>query len=364
MNTNILKPLFLMLLIVISCNVNAQQKTRQAVDSIGFATKAWQMDSVVQRINRTYGAFIDSVNKVNGLEPDIAFRLAICPHDDYTYAGFLYKCALSHIKAKTVIIFGVAHKAKNFGIEQKLVFDSFNSWKEPYGKVKVSPLRDEIIKRLPQGDYIIHDSLQQAEHSVEAIVPFLQYQTRDVQLIPILVPYMDFTMMEKYAGDLARVLKQLIKAHGLQWGRDIAIVISNDAVHYGDEEWGGRNYATYGCDAAGYQKAVHHENEIIANALLPRPDTTSVRKFFNYTVEPGNWREYRWPWCGRYSVPVGLLTGMYLGEMRGDNIHSGILMGYSTSIAHQPLPVEDLMMGKTAIATLHHWVGYAAIGYR
>ena len=127
---------------------------------------------------------------------------------------------------------------------------------------------------------------------------------------------------------------------------------------------GGKNYATYGCDSAGYEKAVKHENEIIATSLLPVPDKTTAKKFYNYTVQPGNWREYQWPWCGRYSVPFGLLTGMYLGEISGTRLAEGIKMGYSTSIAQKPLPVDDLMMGKTAVATLHHWVGYAAIGYK
>lgn len=42
---------------------------------------------------------------------------------------------------------------------------------------------------------------------------------------------------------------------GLEWGRDFCIVISTDAVHYGDKEWGGKNYAPYGTDSAGYAKA-------------------------------------------------------------------------------------------------------------
>jgi len=361
----VMKELVLFLMVSLFClGLSAQEKIRQPVDTIGFATRAWQMDSIMRRIYRTYGPGIASANKVNMLNGKTAFRLAICPHDDYTYAGFLYESVLSHISAKTVIIFGVAHKAKKFGVEQKLVFDSFNEWKEPYGNIKISPLRDDIIKNLPKEDYIIHDSLQQAEHSVEALVPFLQYYNRDVQIIPILIPYMDFEMMEKYSADLAKVIAGVMKKNDLKWGNDFALVISNDAVHYGDEDWGGKNYATYGCDTAGYEKAVNHENEIINNSLLPLPDTANIHKFVNYTVQPGNRREYQWPWCGRYSVPFGLLTGMYLGQISGAEIPEGIKMGYSTSIAHKPLPVEDLLMGKTAGATLHHWVGYAAIGYR
>lgn len=334
------------------------------VDSIGFATKAWQMDSIVRRIDRAYAISIDSVKRLNRLNKSTAFRLAICPHDDYTYAGYLYESVLPFIKAKTIVVFGVAHKAKKFNVEQKLVFDSFDEWKEPYGNVRVSPLRTDILKNLSKDDYIVHDSLQQAEHSVEALIPFLQYHNRDIQIIPILIPAMDFEMMEKYSMELAKAIDLVMKKNKLKWGADIALVISNDAVHYGDEEWGGKNYATYGCDQTGYEKAMNHENEIISSSLLPILDTVSIHKFFNYTVQPGNWRDYRWTWCGRYSVPFGLLTGMYLDQITGGEKLKGIKVGYSTSIAHQPLPVEDLKMGKTAIATLHHWVGYAAIGYR
>ncbi len=352
------------LIFLFSFQLHAQKKVRLPIDSVGFATKSWQMDSVVKRIDKIYSSDIDSAKGLSTLNENTTFRLAICPHDDYTYAGFLYESVIPHIKAKTVIIFGVAHKAKKFNVEQKLVFDSFDEWKEPYGNSKVSPLRDEISRKLPKDEYIIHDSLQQAEHSVEAIIPFLQYYNRNVQFVPILIPAMSFSMMEKYAFELATAIDKVMKKNHLSWGDDIALVISNDAVHYGDEEWGGTNYAKYGCDTAGYKKALDHENEIISTSLLPRPDKTRIHKFFNYTVQPGNWHDYQWPWCGRYSVTFGLLTGLYLGQIRNEAPLEGTKIGYSTSIEQKPLPVEDLNMGKTAIATLHHWVGFAAIGYK
>lgn len=355
----------MILMIFLSClHLNAQKKIRQPIDTIGFATNAWQMDSVVNRINRIYGSGIDSMCRRNFPDEKTPLRLAICPHDDYTYAGFLYESVIPHIKAKTVIIFGVAHKAKFFKVEQKLVFDNFDEWKEPYGNTRISALREDIIKKLPKDEYIINDSLQQAEHSIEAIVPFLQYHNRDVQIIPILIPAMDFSMMKKYSMELARVIDKVMKDKNLKWKEDIAILISNDAVHYGDEDWGGKNYATYGCDTAGYENALNHENEIIDNSLLPQLDTSTIHKFFNYTVQPGKWREYQWPWCGLYTVPFGLLTGMYLSQIRNEERLNGINLGYSTSVDHKPLPVDDLNMGKTAVATLHHWVGFAAIGYK
>jgi AmmeMemoRadiSam system protein B len=319
---------------------------------------------VFQRIHRIHRATLDSIKKANSLTPEDIFRLAVCPHDDYTYAGFLYESVLPFIKAKTVILFGVAHKARKFDVERKLVFDSFDVWKEPDGNVRVSALREEIMRNLPPEDFIVHDSLQQAEHSVEALIPFLQYHNRNVQIVSILVPAMDFDLMKKISGDLAGAINKVMNKNRLDWGKDLALVISTDAVHYGDEEWGGSNYAQYGCDEAGYEKAVQHEKEIISNCLLPELSTATIQKFFDYTVQPGNWREYQWTWCGRYSVPMGLLTGMNLSEIRKEKTPEGLEMGYSTSIAQKPLPVEDLNMGKTANATLHHWVGYAAVGYK
>jgi len=49
-----------------------------------------------------------------------------CPHEDYKYAAGLFHKTLSGIKAKTIILIGVAHRARNFNLESKLVFGSFN----------------------------------------------------------------------------------------------------------------------------------------------------------------------------------------------------------------------------------------------
>ena len=35
-----------------------------------------------------------------------------------------------------------------------------------------------------------------------------------------------------------------------------------------------------------------------------------------------------------------------------------------TTISQEHVPVKDIRMGHTAIATIHHWVGFAAVGYK
>jgi len=345
--------------------LNAQRGgIRVPVDTIGFATQAWQMDSIMARINRQFGKQISLALSQKKITKKSIWKLAICPHDDYAYAGWMYPMVLQNIKAPVVILLGVAHKARLFGIEDKMVFDSHESWQAPYGPVKVSGLRDKITNQLPKSEYIIHDSLQDIEHSLEALVPFLQYYNPSVEIVPILVPAMSMEKMEGLAGSLAWAISKMMDTEDLDWMKDIAIVISNDAVHYGCEDWGGKDLAPYGCDQEGYKKAIAHEQEIIANSLTGGIVKMQIRRFAKYTVQDTNFRTYKWTWCGRYSVPFGLLTAFYLQQHTKAYPPAGTLIGYSTSIDHAILPVEDLGMGVTAPATIKHWVGYAAMGFR
>jgi hypothetical protein len=149
----------------------------------------------------------------------------------------------------------------------------------------------------------------------------------------------------------------------MSWGDDYALLLTTDAVHYGDEDWGGKNFAVYGTDSAGYAEALDHENmimEILSGELVP----SKVKAFCDITVMEEDHREYKWTWCGRYSVPMGLLTAFRLNILTDGEPLRGQIIGYSNSIDHQHLKVDDLQMGTTAPANMHHWVGYAAIGYQ
>jgi hypothetical protein len=80
-------------------------------------------------------------------------------------------------------------------------------------------------------------------------------------------------------------------------------------------------------------------------------------------VDQEDCREYLWTWCGRYSVPFGLLTSLNLAAKNSYSLE-GSLVGYASSIDHPVLPVTDLGMGITAGASFRHWVGYAAVGFK
>ena len=78
---------------------------------------------------------------------------AICPHDDYLYAGRGYVHVMREVKAPRVILFGVSHTARRRGIQDKLIFDDFSAWKSAYGNCPVSPMREEIVAALPPASF-------------------------------------------------------------------------------------------------------------------------------------------------------------------------------------------------------------------
>jgi MEMO1 family protein len=348
----------------LSPNLSAQNLlVRQPVDTVGFATSQRQMDSVMARIQRGQGSLLRKSLKKVGISGDDAWKTIISPHDDYSYVGYLYPALFLNLKAKTIILFGVAHKARQMGIENRIVFDSYSYWKTPQGRIPVSSIREEIIREMPAGTCLVSDSLESVEHSVEALVPFIQYYRPDAEIISILIPAMNFERSEKIAHLLALAIQKAVAKRNWTWGTDFAMVISSDAVHYGDEGWGGSNYAFCGADIAGYQRAVKHEWEII-HTLSGRFTPGEIRKFTSLTVDEKDYRTYKWTWCGRYSIPMGLLTSYYLSESLKMKPLVGTPVQYSTSIDKEPLPVKDLRMGVTAPANIHHWVGYPAIGYK
>jgi MEMO1 family protein len=356
------RSIFLMSIITVfvlftyACKSSEREKggtinVRPLRDTIGFAQYSWQMDSLVWRIERAGW-------KNN---PGLPLKFAICPHDDYTYVGTLYPELLQNIKAPNLILIGVAHKAAQLGIENYLVFDSFSHWHGPWKNVPVSPVREEIYRLLTDKFAILNDSLQKVEHSVEALIPYLQYFNKDISIVSILVPAMSPDRMQECGRALAEAISTVAKNRKWELGRDFAIVATTDAVHYGNEDWGGKDMAFYGCDAAGNKKALEHESEIFDNTLRGEITSEKIRRFSSYTLKDTDYHEYKWTWCGRYCLPVALYTSYYL------NVSEpliGELAGYSTSITSQHIMVDDIRMGRTAIATDCHWVGYAALGYR
>ncbi|NOZ55689.1 MAG: AmmeMemoRadiSam system protein B [Calditrichaeota bacterium] len=339
------------------------QTTRGLVDSVGYATRPEQMEALlplVQALEAEELARDDSaVWAVHGEN----WVTGISPHDDYVYAGRVYWHLFRKYHAKTAILIGVAHKAWRWNEADRLIFDAFRYWRGPWGKVPVSALREELLGSLPKEHVVVSNAYESEEHSLEGLIPWLQMQRRDVEIVPILVPYMHWGRMDTLATELARALAKAVKARQWVWGKDFVILISSDAVHYGDEGWGGKNYAPFGADSLGHAKAVQREYDLIRRYLTGPIQGERLRDFLYTLVDSTNLRNYKITWCGRFSIPFGLDLSRHLASELGRPVPEGYLLRYGDSWTLGRLPVSLGGLGVTAPRSLHHWVGYAAIVY-
>ena len=242
------------------------------------------------------------------------------------------------------------------------IFGDFTHWESPYGALKVSDLNAAIIERLPKPSYVVHNEIYKTEHSLEATLPFLNRKNKRLEIIPILVPYINYKTIDSVSNDLSNVVSKILKEKNLEYGKDVSIVISSDAVHYGNEGWS-RDLAPFGVDAEGIKKARALDMEIIEKCLVGEISNEKVKKFTEYTVQAHDYKEYKWVWCGRYSVPFGLSFANKLNQALYNKPLSGTFLAYETSIDHHLIKVEDIGVETKTIANQNHWVAYASIKF-
>lgn len=91
--------------ILLSDNSGAQiPKVRHPADTAGFATFGWQMDSIMTRTCWEQGKLFQKTLSDADISDISAWETVICPHDDYTYVGFLYPAIIKNLKAKPLLL--------------------------------------------------------------------------------------------------------------------------------------------------------------------------------------------------------------------------------------------------------------------
>ena len=108
--------------------------------------------------------------------------------------------------------------------------------------------------------------------------------------------------------------------------------------------------------------AVKRDVDLAENYLCGPINLDKLKSFMYQCVDPADVKQYRIPWCGRFSIPFGLNVASRLMEALEDRKLTGTLLDYGTSVSEASLEVEGI--GVTAPNNLHHWVGYAAVGYK
>jgi hypothetical protein len=179
--------------------------------------------------------------------------------------------------------------------------------------------------------------------------------------VPIIVPAMDVERMEQLSARLGDALAAALRRHGWTLGRDVALVISSDAVHYGPDF----KYVPYGEGGIeAYAKAVAADEALLTGPLAGPVIVDGVRALSARFVDPLQPDTYRLTWCGRFSVPLGLLTLTRTMQASAGRAPVGVPLAYATSVGAPELAVRESGLGETAPANLYHFVGYPAAAYR
>lgn len=321
-------------------------------DTVGFASTAAQMAAAWD----SSGPLLPEERL--GTAPPPGVLGVVCPHDDYLYAGRIYKAVLPLVTARTVVLVGVFHRWKRFGARDVLVLDSYRAWRTPDGELAVSPLREELRAALPAGTAVVSDAMHDSEHSLEALAYWLRHGRPEREIVPVMVATSSFERLQTLAGQLAATLAPALQRRGWQLGRDVAVVVSSDAVHYGPD-FAQVPFGDGGIEA--YEKAAARDRALLTGPLAGPLTAEKVRQAYETWVDPADPGTYRVSWCGRFSVPLGLLLLRDLTARLGLSGPVGVPVAYGTSVGGPEITSRESGLGVTAPANLHHFVGYPGL---
>ncbi len=341
----------------------ASTQVRAQLDTVGFAVSPADMQDVLAA-----SLAAESLPLLSAAPTVPACVAAILPHDDYLYAGRTAVHALPYLRAKRWIVFGVCHACRRVGVRDKLLLDDSLSWRVAGREFAVDTgLRAALAAQLGSIAEVSAER-QAAEHSIEALLPWLGAAVDKPLFVPVLVSGMDLPSLRERAALFADALAAICRKRGWVPGRDIGILISADAVHYGCEGWGASGgYAPFGCDEAGHA-AGRAQDVTLAEATLAGPlSDASVGAFARLVWDAASpdfqTKPYRITWCGLWSIPFGLTVAERLQADLGGAPLGGTLLRYGDSVSDGRLEVPGTRLGVTAPNTLGHWVGYATVVY-
>ena len=328
---------------------------RGQIDTVGYAATAegmarvWELAAQAPRPE----ALGDPV------EPGVLG--VIGPHDDYIYTAPVYREIFPLVTAKTVVLIGPFHRYRKYEARDRLVFDTYRAWRSPDGEVPVSSLREELMAALPRDMAVQDDAAHDSEHSLEPILYWLRHARRDLEIVPIIMTATSFERFTDMAAKAGDALADAMKRRGWQLGRDVAIVISTDGTHYGDDF----KYSPYGAGGVeALSKAREHDRRLIRETLAGPLRVEGARGFFDTVVDPARPDTYRVPWCGRFSVTFGTMFLQRTAERLGLPTPRGYPIALGVSVDTPELDVRKQGMAPTNPANLYHFVTHPAIAYR
>ena len=157
-------------------------------------------------------------------EGKVAPFAIIAPHAGYMYSGQVAAYGFSLLKNQkydTVFLLGSSHNA----LIDKISVYNGDYYRTPLGKVEIDKkISRKILNK--SADFAYIPELHNKEHSLEAELPFLQYQLDEFKIVPILTSKKKKKILSKMADSLIEIVEKTNKK--------TLFVLSTDMSHYHD----------------------------------------------------------------------------------------------------------------------------------
>jgi AmmeMemoRadiSam system protein B len=146
----------------------------------------------------------------------------IAPHAGYVYSGRIAAKAFAALKkAKTFVILSPNHT----GLGSAVSIYPQGQWQNSLGQVKVNDkLATELAEKVEGAE--LDESAHLQEHSIEVMLPFLQFLFQGFKIVPITLAEHNLERLKALAQALADLSEQ----------EDLALIASSDFTHFEAEE--------------------------------------------------------------------------------------------------------------------------------
>ena len=148
----------------------------------------------------------------------------IVPHAGWVFSGDLCGMFFNALKKRqnvdTVILFGANHSVNS---HNHMIYNS-GSWATPIGNIQIDEEFADDLRDASEGKILSNTQAHSNEHSLEVIVPFIQYQYPDARIVPIMVQP---TSSAPEIGTLVANTSMKYK------DKNIVAIGSTDLSHYG-----------------------------------------------------------------------------------------------------------------------------------
>ncbi len=177
--------------------------------------------------------------------------LTLLPHAGHIYSGAVTAKTIAEVEfASRIIILCPNHK----GLGKNYALWPNGAWINPIGQIPIDgSLSDKLVE---SGIFCYDEQPHLAEHSIEVILPFLQYSVPILYIVPISVANLE--QVEAASDQLAKIIKEEKENKN-----DISILVSSDMNHFANDAENRRkdNLALEAFLSGDIEKLIHVVNK-------------------------------------------------------------------------------------------------------